>query len=124
MTPLAELDPALHIEPWCAPHTAPNKPKPRLPQPRGGWEDERVRRLPYDGPYERLPHGPHSLDTTANHRHRLTTSLAQALREHKPRQVAHILPLAGVSRRSFYETFVNYDDCYDAALDAARLTRH
>jgi AcrR family transcriptional regulator len=87
---------------------------------------------PYDGLtplYKRLPHGPHGLDREAVARHqraRLYGGMVEAVyqRGYAATSVAHVITLAGVSRRAFYEQFSNKQDCflstYDALVAASR----
>jgi AcrR family transcriptional regulator len=86
----------------------------------------------YDGLtplYKRLPHGPHGLGREAVARHqraRLYGGMAESVyqRGYAGTSVAHVIALAGVSRRAFYEQFSNKEDCflstYDALVAAAR----
>jgi AcrR family transcriptional regulator len=79
--------------------------------------------------YKRLPHGPHGLgrETVARHqRARLYGGMAESVyqRGYAGTSVAHVIALAGVSRRAFYEQFSNKEDCflstYDALVAASR----
>jgi AcrR family transcriptional regulator len=80
----------------------------------------------YDGLtplYKRLPHGPHGLgrETVARHqRARLYGGMAESVyqRGYAGTSVAHVIALAGVSRRAFYEQFSNKEDCFLATYDA------
>ncbi|HWX87573.1 MAG TPA: TetR/AcrR family transcriptional regulator [Solirubrobacteraceae bacterium] len=86
----------------------------------------------YDGLtplYKRLPHGPHGLgrEEVARHqRARLYGGMAESVyqRGYAGTSVAHVIALAGVSRRAFYEQFSNKEDCflstYDALVGASR----
>jgi AcrR family transcriptional regulator len=86
----------------------------------------------YDGLtplYKRLPHGPHGLGREAVARHqraRLYGGMAESVyqRGYAGTSVAHVIALAGVSRRAFYEQFSNKEDCflstYDALVGASR----
>lgn len=81
---------------------------------------------PYEGLtplYKRLPHGPHGLgrETVARHqRARLYGGMAESVyqRGYAGTSVAHVIALAGVSRRAFYEQFQNKEDCFLATYDA------
>ncbi len=73
--------------------------------------------------YRRLPHGPHGMgrDAVARHqRARLFGAMIEAVHRqgYKATTVAHVIALAGVSRRAFYEQFANKEDCFLAAYDA------
>ncbi|MGA7703503.1 MAG: TetR/AcrR family transcriptional regulator [Solirubrobacteraceae bacterium] len=73
--------------------------------------------------YKRLPHGPHGLgrETVARHqRARLYGGMAESVyqRGYAGTSVAHVIALAGVSRRAFYEQFQNKEDCFLATYDA------
>jgi AcrR family transcriptional regulator len=79
--------------------------------------------------YKRLPHGPHGLGREAVARHqraRLHGGMAESVyqRGYAATSVAHVIALAGVSRRAFYEQFSNKEDCflstYDALVAASR----
>jgi AcrR family transcriptional regulator len=79
--------------------------------------------------YKRLPHGPHGLgrDAVARHqRARLYGGMVESVyqRGYAATSVAHVIALAGVSRRAFYEQFSNKEDCflstYDALVAASR----
>ncbi len=80
----------------------------------------------YDGLaplYKRLPHGPHGLGREAVARHqraRLYGGMAESVfqRGYAGTSVAHVIKLAGVSRRAFYEQFSNKEDCFLATYDA------
>src|ERR1700722_3283394 len=73
--------------------------------------------------YKRLPHGPHGLGREAVARHqraRLYGGMAESVyqRGYAATSVAHVIALAGVSRRAFYEQFSNKEDCFLATYDA------
>jgi AcrR family transcriptional regulator len=79
--------------------------------------------------YKRLPHGPHGLGREAVARHqraRLYGGMVESVyqRGYAGTSVAHVIALAGVSRRAFYEQFSNKEDCflstYDALVAASR----
>ncbi|MHB8532037.1 MAG: TetR family transcriptional regulator, partial [Solirubrobacteraceae bacterium] len=62
--------------------------------------------------YERLPHGPHQLDRTEvarNQRARIHGAMIEAVSRsgYEQASVKHVITLAGVSRRAFYEQFQN-----------------
>ncbi len=72
--------------------------------------------------YRRLPHGPHGLDREDVARHQrarlyggMIESIAQ--RGYHRTTVAHVIGLAGVSRRAFYEQFANKEECFLATYD-------
>jgi AcrR family transcriptional regulator len=74
--------------------------------------------------YRRLPHGPHGLgrDAVARHqRARLFGAMIEAVHRqgYKGTTVAHVIALAGVSRRAFYEQFANKEDCFLGTYDIA-----
>ena len=81
---------------------------------------------PYDGLtplYKRLPHGPHGLGREAVARHqraRLYGGMVESVyqRGYAGTSVAHVIALAGVSRRAFYEQFSNKEDCFLSTYDA------
>jgi AcrR family transcriptional regulator len=73
--------------------------------------------------YERLPHGPHGLDrgqVASHQRARLYGGMVESVyrRGYAGTSVAHVIALAGVSRRAFYEQFSNKEDCFLATYDA------
>jgi AcrR family transcriptional regulator len=70
-----------------------------------------------------LPTGRHSLsreDVLASQRGRLLDAMADAVAEHGygATTVAHVVALAGVSRKTFYEHFADKEDCFLALYDA------
>ncbi len=72
--------------------------------------------------YERLPHGPHSLDhrqVISHQRARIHGAMVEAVAENGYAQtsVRQVVELAGVSRRSFYEQFANKEACFLATYD-------
>ncbi len=74
--------------------------------------------------YRRLPHGPHGMgrDAVARHqRTRLFGAMVEAVHRqgYKDTTVAHVIALAGVSRRAFYEQFDNKEDCFLGTYDIA-----
>jgi len=73
--------------------------------------------------YKRLPHGPHGLareQVARNQRARLYGGMVESVyqRGYAGTSVAHVIALAGVSRRAFYEQFANKEDCFLATYDA------
>lgn len=73
--------------------------------------------------YKRLPHGPHGLgrEQVARHqRARLYGGMVESVyqRGYGGTSVAHVIALAGVSRRAFYEQFSNKEACFLATYDA------
>ncbi len=79
--------------------------------------------------YKRLPHGPHGLarEEVARHqRARIHGGMVESVyqRGYAATSVAHVIALAGVSRRAFYEQFTNKEHCflstYDALVAASR----
>ncbi len=73
--------------------------------------------------YKRLPHGPHGLareQVARNQRARLYGGMIESVyqRGYAGTSVAHVIALAGVSRRAFYEQFSNKEDCFFATYDA------
>ncbi|MGH2835104.1 MAG: TetR/AcrR family transcriptional regulator [Solirubrobacteraceae bacterium] len=73
--------------------------------------------------YKRLPHGPHGMarEQVARHqRARLYGGMVESVyqRGYAGTSVAHVIALAGVSRRAFYEQFSNKEDCFLATYDA------
>ncbi len=74
--------------------------------------------------YRRLPHGPHGMGREAVARHqraRLYGAMIEAVdrQGYKATTVAQVIALAAVSRRAFYEQFVNKEDCFLATYDIA-----
>jgi AcrR family transcriptional regulator len=72
--------------------------------------------------YRRLPHGPNGMrreDVARNQRARLygATIESVAQRGYQATTVAHVIGLAGVSRRAFYEQFPNKEQCFLATYD-------
>jgi AcrR family transcriptional regulator len=72
--------------------------------------------------YRRLPHGPHQLSRGAVARHqriRIHGAMIEAIARHgyEGTTVRHLVGLAGVSRRCFYEQFANKEDCFLATFD-------
>src|ERR1700682_6499004 len=72
--------------------------------------------------YRRLPHGPHGMEREEVARHQrarlyggMIESIAQ--RGYAGTTVAHVIGLAGVSRRAFYEQFANKEECFLATHD-------
>jgi AcrR family transcriptional regulator len=72
--------------------------------------------------YRRLPHGPHGMDREAvarDQRARLYGGMIESIaqRGYARTTVAHVIALAGVSRRAFYEQFANKEECFLATYD-------
>jgi AcrR family transcriptional regulator len=72
--------------------------------------------------YRRLPHGPNGMgreDVARNQRARLYGAMIEAVsqRGYHVTTVAHVIGLAGVSRRAFYEQFANKEECFLATYD-------
>ncbi len=71
-----------------------------------------------------LPRGPHGLEPEVvreSQRLRAIDAMTRAVAEkgYAVVAVADVVSMAGVSRRTFYELFVNKEDCFLAAYDAA-----
>jgi AcrR family transcriptional regulator len=67
--------------------------------------------------YRRLPHGPSGMareEVERNQRSRLYGAMIEAVARngYERTTVAHVIALAGVSRRAFYELFANKEDCF------------
>jgi AcrR family transcriptional regulator len=72
--------------------------------------------------YKRLPKGPHGITATgvAHHqRIRMHGAMIEAIatRGYRGTSVKHVIGLAGVSRRAFYEQFANKEDCFLETFD-------
>jgi AcrR family transcriptional regulator len=72
--------------------------------------------------YRRLPHGPSGMErdeVARNQRTRLYGGMIEAIsrRGYQATTVAHVIGLAGVSRRAFYELFSNKEQCFLATYD-------
>lgn len=72
--------------------------------------------------YKRLPKGPHGITPrgVAHHqRIRMHGAMIEAIaaRGYKNTSVKHVIGLAGVSRRAFYEQFDNKEDCFLETFD-------
>jgi AcrR family transcriptional regulator len=72
--------------------------------------------------YARLPKGPHRLGATGvarNQRLRMHGGMIEAVttRGYRQTSVRHVIGLAGVSRRAFYEQFGGKDECFVATFD-------
>jgi AcrR family transcriptional regulator len=87
---------------------------------------ERGERGPSTGPvaplYERLPRGPHRLNhkqVIRNQRTRLHGAMVEAvaLSGYEETSIRHLVALAGVSRRSFYELYANKQGCFLETFD-------
>jgi AcrR family transcriptional regulator len=79
--------------------------------------------------YRRLPHGPNGMgreEVARNQRSRLYGAMIESIdqRGYRATTVAHVISLAGVSRRAFYELFANKEECflgtYDIVVAGAR----
>jgi AcrR family transcriptional regulator len=79
--------------------------------------------------YRRLPHGPNGMgreEVARNQRARLYGAMIESVsqRGYRATTVAHVIGLAGVSRRAFYELFSNKEQCfmgtYDIVVASAR----
>lgn len=72
--------------------------------------------------YKRLPKGPHGIapeDVVHHQRIRMHGAMIEAVALHgyERTSVKHIIGLAGVSRRAFYEQFANKEDCFMETFD-------
>jgi AcrR family transcriptional regulator len=72
--------------------------------------------------YHRLPHGPNGMErdeVERNQRSRLYGAMIEAVARngYDRTTVAHVIRLAGVSRRAFYELFENKEDCFLGTYD-------
>ena len=72
--------------------------------------------------YRRLPHGPSGMgreEVARNQRARIFGGMIESVsrRGYGDTTVAHVIALAGVSRRAFYEQFANKEDCFLATYD-------
>jgi AcrR family transcriptional regulator len=72
--------------------------------------------------YARLPLGPHQMtreDVARNQRTRLYGAMVEAVSErgYRATTVAHVIGLAGVSRRAFYEQYANKEACFLSTYD-------
>ncbi len=72
--------------------------------------------------YRSLPHGPNGMtrdDVARNQRARMYGGMIEAVSErgYARTTVAHVIGLAGVSRRAFYEQFPNKEACFLATYD-------
>jgi AcrR family transcriptional regulator len=72
--------------------------------------------------YRRLPHGPNGMDreeVARNQRARLYGAMIESIdqRGYRGTTVAHVISLAGVSRRAFYELFSNKEECFLGTYD-------
>jgi len=81
--------------------------------------------------YRRLPHGPSGMEreeVARNQRARLYGAMIESIaqRGYQATTVAHVIGLAGVSRRAFYELFSNKEHCFLATYDivVARARKH
>jgi AcrR family transcriptional regulator len=72
--------------------------------------------------YRRLPHGPNGMkpeEVARNQRARIYGAMIESIarRGYEGTTVAHVIGLAGVSRRAFYEQFSNKESCFLATYD-------
>jgi AcrR family transcriptional regulator len=72
--------------------------------------------------YKRLPKGPHGIapeDVVHHQRIRMHGAMIEAVSLHgyERTSVKHVIGLAGVSRRAFYEQFANKEDCFMETFD-------
>ena len=72
--------------------------------------------------YRRLPHGPSGMpreEVRRNQRSRLYGAMIEAVSRngYETTTVAHVIALAGVSRRAFYELFANKEGCFLGTYD-------
>jgi AcrR family transcriptional regulator len=72
--------------------------------------------------YRRLPHGPNGMgraEVERNQRSRLFGAMIEGVARngYEHTTVAHVIALAGVSRRAFYELFANKEDCFLGTYD-------
>lgn len=72
--------------------------------------------------YKRLPKGPHGFapeEVIHHQRIRMHGAMIEAVAEHgyERMSVKHVIGLAGVSRRAFYEQFANKEDCFMETFD-------
>jgi AcrR family transcriptional regulator/predicted nucleic acid-binding protein len=79
-------------------------------------------RRPLHPTYRRLADGPHGMsreDVARNQRARMYGGMIEAIHERGYPQttVAHVIGIAGVSRRAFYEQFANKEACFLATYD-------
>jgi AcrR family transcriptional regulator len=72
--------------------------------------------------YRRLPHGPNGMkreEVACNQRARLYGGMIESVsqRGYQATTVAHVIALAGVSRRAFYEQFASKEACFLTTYD-------
>jgi AcrR family transcriptional regulator len=72
--------------------------------------------------YRRLPHGPNGMpreEVERNQRSRIYGAMIESVaqRGYQATTVAHVIALAGVSRRAFYELFPNKEHCFLGTYD-------
>jgi TetR/AcrR family transcriptional regulator len=72
--------------------------------------------------YKRLPKGPHGITATEvvhHQRIRMHGAMIEAIaaRSYQGTSVKHVIGLAAVSRRAFYEQFANKEDCFLETFD-------
>lgn len=92
------------------------------PGPNGGVKAKRKAETAIVPIYARLPKGPHGLGATGvarNQRLRMHGGMIEAVatRGYRQTSVRHVIGLAGVSRRAFYEHFSGKEDCFMATFD-------
>jgi AcrR family transcriptional regulator len=94
--------------------------------PEGSQEPQRPPRVSggrtIEPIYKRLPKGPHGIDPSdvAHHqRIRMHGAMIEAVatRGYQNTSVRHVIGLAGVSRRAFYEQFANKEECFMETFD-------
>jgi AcrR family transcriptional regulator len=91
-----------------------------MPAKESDWRSTGVR--PIAPIYKRLPKGPHGFapeEVIHHQRIRMHGAMIEAVAEHgyERMSVKHVIGLAGVSRRAFYEQFANKEDCFMETFD-------
>ncbi len=91
-----------------------------MPAKESTWRGADVR--PIAPLYKRLPKGPHGFapeEVIHHQRIRMHGAMIEAVAEHgyERMSVKHVIGLAGVSRRAFYEQFANKEDCFMETFD-------
>jgi AcrR family transcriptional regulator len=91
-----------------------------MPAKESDWRSPGVR--PIAPIYKRLPKGPHGFapeEVVHHQRIRMHGAMIEAVAEHgyERMSVKHVIGLAGVSRRAFYEQFANKEDCFMETFD-------
>lgn len=93
------------------------------PRPRTSGSSARAGHRALPSMRRRLPHGPQTdREAVARHqRARLLDAMVEAVSRqgYKGATVAHVIALAGISRRTFYAHFANREDCFLATYDMA-----